>query len=386
MNNLAIVLKKKRDDEARLARTSPQTVFNDDGTEQTWGGGSAYTLPQATETTLGGIKIAERTTESAEVKIDPVSGKPYAPAAGEATNGLPTGGAIGQVLKKNSITDYDAIWDDADAATNGIPTGGTTNQLLAKNSDTNYDGKWVDAPSAANGIPSGGTAGQILSKIDATDYNSQWIDAPSGGTYYENSIDEPPASPSAWDDEFDDASLNVKWTRLKSSFGTITEQGNRLIISGTGASGDNGTGILQAIPSGDFSLTASLKSILSYGGSSSASGTGLILAADTSDATSFIRFTVNIEGSMVLSAQRWTNLTSWGADLYKTTLHYDRRAYLRIRRVSTTYYFDVSFTGDSWLTVYSPSSIVITPAYIGLLGTTKVSNFSSVFDWFRVTQ
>ena len=81
MNNLAIVLKKKRDDEARLARTSPQTTFNDDGTDQSWGGGSAYTLPQATETTLGGIRAAAKNTESAEVKIG-TDGKLYAPASG----------------------------------------------------------------------------------------------------------------------------------------------------------------------------------------------------------------------------------------------------------------------------------------------------------------
>lgn len=32
------------------------------------------------------------------------------------------------------------------------------------------------------GVPSGGAAGQLLSKIDNTDYNTQWVDAPSGGT------------------------------------------------------------------------------------------------------------------------------------------------------------------------------------------------------------
>ena len=128
MNNLAIVLKKKRDDEARLARTSPLPTFNDDGNDQSWGGGSSYTLPQATETTLGGIKAAEKTTETAEVKIDTASGKLYAPAAGEAANGVVAGGTTGQIYAKIDGTDYNAEWVDA-------PSGGTSargNLALAK--------------------------------------------------------------------------------------------------------------------------------------------------------------------------------------------------------------------------------------------------------------
>lgn len=171
MNNLAIVLKHKRDEEARLARTSPQPVFNDDGTNQsigvlphthseyavlsgasapttstagilgqfyletatptlyqctdtetdyTWtevGGGGSYTLPQATGTTLGGIIAATKTTESAEVKIDAATGKLYVTAAGEAANGLTAGGTAGQILSKVDGTDYNAEWIDA-------PSGG----------------------------------------------------------------------------------------------------------------------------------------------------------------------------------------------------------------------------------------------------------------------
>ncbi len=87
----------------------------------TWtevGSGGIAEIPQATETVLGGIKAAEKTSgETQEVKIDTTTGKLYSTP----------------------------------------PTA------------------------AQNGLPAGGTAGQILSKIDGTDYNSQWIDAPSGG-------------------------------------------------------------------------------------------------------------------------------------------------------------------------------------------------------------
>lgn len=94
------------------------------------------TMPQATETELGGIKAKAKTTETSEIAIDETTGKLYGPASNEAANGL--------------------------------PAGGTTDQLLAKNSNEDYDGKWINAP--------------------------------SGGAYYENAVDEPPTSPSTYDD------------------------------------------------------------------------------------------------------------------------------------------------------------------------------------------
>ena len=38
------------------------------------------------------------------------------------------------------------------------------------------------AGEAANGLPSGGTAGQLLSKVDGTDYNATWSDPTAGYT------------------------------------------------------------------------------------------------------------------------------------------------------------------------------------------------------------
>jgi len=61
-------------------------------------------------------------------------------------NSIPTGGTTGQVLAKNTSTNFDAGWNSS-----GMPTGGTSNQILAKNSSTNYDATWV-TPSA---LPSG---------------------------------------------------------------------------------------------------------------------------------------------------------------------------------------------------------------------------------------
>lgn len=139
-----------------------------DGETYTWTeiGGGAYTLPQAAEAVLGGIKAKTKTTESSEIAIDATTGKLYGPAPDEAANGM--------------------------------PAGGTENQLLAKKSATDYDGKWVDPP--------------------------------SGGTTYENAIDEPPASPNSLDDEFDGSSLDAKWSWNNQGTSVATVANDRLSI------------------------------------------------------------------------------------------------------------------------------------------------------------
>lgn len=55
---------------------------------------------------------------------------------------VPVGGADGQVLTKQSGTDYDYAWEDPGAASGTLPTGGTTGQYLRKASATNYDAAW----------------------------------------------------------------------------------------------------------------------------------------------------------------------------------------------------------------------------------------------------
>lgn len=56
------------------------------------------------------------------------------------TGDIPSGGSSGQVLKKNSDTNYDVAW----GSVYSIPSGGSSNQVLKKNSSTNYDVSWKD--------------------------------------------------------------------------------------------------------------------------------------------------------------------------------------------------------------------------------------------------
>lgn len=62
----------------------------------------------------------------------------------------------------------------------GVPTAGTTGQILAKNSNTNFDTVWID-DTGGGGLPTGGTAGQILTKDTSTDFDVSWQDPTGGG-------------------------------------------------------------------------------------------------------------------------------------------------------------------------------------------------------------
>lgn len=59
-----------------------------------------------------------------------------------------------------------------------VPSGGTTGQILAKNSNTNYDSEWIDPPTS---LPPGGTTGQVLAKQSTTDGDADWVDGSTAG-------------------------------------------------------------------------------------------------------------------------------------------------------------------------------------------------------------
>lgn len=58
-----------------------------------------------------------------------------------------------------------------------VPTGGTDGQVLTKQSSTDYDTAWEDVP---EGIPAGGTDGQVLTKQSGTDFDADWEDVVQG--------------------------------------------------------------------------------------------------------------------------------------------------------------------------------------------------------------
>lgn len=93
-----------------------------------------------------------------------------------AVLGLPTGGTVGQYLRKASGGDGDAEWATL-PVTHSIPSGGNDGEVLVKASGSDYDVAWDVADTV---IPPGGAEGQVLAKKSGADYDLEWV-TPTGG-------------------------------------------------------------------------------------------------------------------------------------------------------------------------------------------------------------
>lgn len=152
------------------------------------------------EEITGGNRVTITDAEG-ETSFDVMNGAQG--AQGEPGEGVPAGGAQGQVLKKRSNADYDTEWANESGTVLSVngQTGAVvldaddvgalpdTTVIPTKTSDLTNDSGFVNATQAAaaapvqsvNGqtgnvsaIPSGGTAGQVLMKSSGTDYATEW--------------------------------------------------------------------------------------------------------------------------------------------------------------------------------------------------------------------
>lgn len=89
---------------------------------------------------------------------------------------VPAGGTTGQILAKDSATDYDLTWADQIAGSGTVYTA-FTRTPISRASDTFYTG-----PQTVQGmVPSGGTTDQVLAKNSASDYDLKWKDDEGAG-------------------------------------------------------------------------------------------------------------------------------------------------------------------------------------------------------------
>lgn len=102
---------------------------------------------------------------------------------GHTHSGLaPVGGTTGQVLKKNSGTNHDYSWQPDD--TGGTPSWGGITGTLSNQTDLNtaLNGK-ASSVHTHNGLaPVGGTTGQVLKKNSGTDHDYSWQVDATGGS------------------------------------------------------------------------------------------------------------------------------------------------------------------------------------------------------------
>ena len=119
------------------------TLTKQDNTVVEFEGGGSYTLPVASTTTLGGVKVDDdviRINENGTLYMDKTKIS--------ASNGLPSGGWYPQILMKNSNNNYDSTWSNISdvLAMAGISIGGSGSdwQVTTSTSESNlYNAKEV---------------------------------------------------------------------------------------------------------------------------------------------------------------------------------------------------------------------------------------------------
>jgi hypothetical protein len=119
---------------------------------------------------------------------------PASPGSGGGAgvaDGLPPGGAIGEVLTKQSAADGDADWSPPPDVAN-LPPGGAAGEVLTKQSGADGDADW--SPSAAvDNLPPGGAAGEVLTKQSAADGDVDWSPPAAGGVVAASDVTVTPA-------------------------------------------------------------------------------------------------------------------------------------------------------------------------------------------------
>ena len=198
-----------------------------------------------------------------------------------------------------------------------------------------------------------------------------------------------PASPSAYDDEFNGGpGLGGIWTTV--NWGSLLASDVNTTIPGClyekyySASETTLITAEQAIPAGDFTVFTKIASS-AVEGTVTASGIGFILSDGVTAGAGeqYIGWSnYNAGNRNTASAYAYTNFTTMGTGTDSYTPHIN---YLRLRRSGTSYYLATSTDGKTW-GEGGALPLTFTPTYFGLMvranpGSTQYVIFS--FEFFR---
>lgn len=195
--------------------------------------------------------------------------------------------------------------------------------------------------------------------------------------------DAPPASAGSEDDEFDGnggAGVPTGWTEVDhSTVQTVSENEAGLVLyQATNASNSN-TGIYKAIPAGDFTAWTKV-GVSGITSLSVAHQAGFALWEDaTNSAGDVYLFMLHIyqnDGNSAL-LQRWTSHAAFGSSVVRRFIQGDQPngIYLRIRRSTTTYAFDIGSDGIGWHRIHS-GALAFVPTHFGPV----MANFATGAD------
>ncbi len=163
----------------------------------------------------------------------------------------------------------------------------------------------------------------------------------------------PPASPSSYDDEFDDASFDTSlWTEWDvSSTLTVNEAEHGLYF--TGGTVNDGQGIFIDITDQDFVIYTYVGALNASTGDDIG---GLLILEDTANLSTSdaVIWGIYRGGSVGLRAAWLNQYNSWNSTLSNRTTGpggYEPGYFLRLRQSGTTWYFGYSIDGYHWMDV-----------------------------------
>jgi hypothetical protein len=195
----------------------------------------------------------------------------------------------------------------------------------------------------------------------------------------------PPASPSASDDEFDDATFDsgnwTLWDHGSNSLSAI-EDDQGLLLSGDGDANE-WMGIYRTLPSGDFSVSTK---VVGYSITENDSQFGLALFENGSDSSAdfvYLGFLSGVTSFMV--TQTFTDYTTFDSQLAYEEWGGGTSMFLRIRRNGTTYFPEFSNDGEGWFNHPGTFTLGYTPSHMGLVmrRTTGTATYKVRSKFFR---
>jgi hypothetical protein len=182
------------------------------------------------------------------------------------------------------------------------------------------------------------------------------------------SVDSPPATANAADDEFPPGSLAGAWTEWDpASVITPTVEDYGLKLSSS-ASGFRYGGVHKALPGGtNWYVTTRADFVDDRTANVYA---GMILAGDISGspttAGGYMLATLYGGSGIEVSVHSFTNYQTFGSNVTTKAPVLGRSLYFRIAKIGSTYRFLTSDNGIGWHEIHSTSSPSPTPARVGL--------------------
>jgi len=208
----------------------------------------------------------------------------------------------------------------------------------------------------------------------------------SVGTFWD--ADALPDTPSAQDDHFDDASLDVKWTEwdLGVPQMALSEAGHHAILTHSTEAGGRWRGMYQTLPAGDFTIATKASIIGTHTGDNAVA---LALFEDATAAAGDILIWMLYSRTLGnkyrdLFAQRWSDYETFDSTYGGGNMYPNTTTYLRIRRNGTTLFWEYSCDGVSWIRLYTAAQ-AFAPGHMGVITMNNNIGISiyGYFDFFR---